>query len=121
MIIEAANGKTYNTDELDNGTVEHEGKTIYLIQQAYADGIGEDIHYDASGVDIDGNVYHVRWETTEAWDNAVAEYAAERRDYDEAHAQGRSTEYPECPTLLDDESNACDWDNPSSVTLHEAV
>lgn len=77
------------------GTVEHNGKIITLTQQAFAENFGTNgqVAYYAHGVDADGNDYKVIWQTTKEWD--------------EAQAAATPDEYS---SLLDDESNACDWD-----------
>ena len=63
--------------------------------------------YRAQGLGDDGQDYVIEWSTTSAWDAANAEAATNRADGD----------YDSYPSLLDDESNACDWDNPSTIRL----
>lgn len=83
------------------GTVKHNGVIIYLTQVAFCfnDGI-----YAAAGKDAAGNVYEVRWYTTQAWDDAC-----------EAAKNGDITGFAE------DDSNACDWDSPYCVELIESA
>lgn len=89
---------------MDNnyGTVEFEGKTYTLTQDAYANNYGTDgaVRYYAAAVGADGNRYMVEWETSEEWDAAQDDYKA----------TGEVSGY------IEDEQNACDWDNPISVT-----
>ena len=69
------------------GTIDHNGKTLTLTQQAYLDGDGSNDcegYYSASAVDADGNDYKVRWEIRDGFDG-------------------------------EDEGDACDWDKPSSI------
>lgn len=82
----------------DYGRVEHKGKTLTLMQDAYCDNYGTDggVRYYASARDAAGNIYRIAWDTTAEWD-----------DMD--------------PEDQDDESNACAWDNPASVELIEEV
>ena len=52
------------------GDVIHNGVTVHLTQQAYADNCGTagDVRYRAKGIDDAGNEYLVTWDT---YDNAV--------------------------------------------------
>lgn len=78
------------------GDIIHHGVVIHLTQQAFCDNYGTDgqVAYYAHGQDDAGNDYKVIWQTTAAWDAAQA--AATPDEYS---------------SLLDDESNACDWDS----------
>jgi len=78
------------------GTVVFGEVTITLTQQAYCSNAGQ---YRATGEDAEGNEYQVVWATTEAWDDAQ-----------EASKNGDVSGFAE------DESNACDWDSPASIT-----
>ena len=63
----------------DYGTVEHEGKTLKLTQQAFCGNYpGIDV-YVAAAVDEEGNEYQVKWNCLEGWMD------------------------------MDDESDCCDW------------
>lgn len=64
-------------------------KEYALIQDAYVTGALNDPYYEASAIDEQGNEYMVIWEILDL------ENFAE----------------------LEDESNACDWDNPSEIYL----
>ena len=78
----------------DFGTVAWNGNTLRLQQQAYCDNYGTDgaVRYYAHAIDENGNCYRVAWDTTAAWD---------AREPEEAN----------------DESDACDWDNPVEIIL----
>lgn len=94
----------------ENGTVEYQGKTIYLTQQAHADntyrdGRNGDLVYRAHGIDTNGNEYRVEWETTAEWDD--------HQSRDEYHDHNGADTCGWC----EDESNACDWDSPSRVDI----
>lgn len=84
----------YTTAAKEYGAVSYEGKTLALTQQAYASNYGTfgGVVYKAHAIDEEGNVYTVTWQTTEEWDNAEPDSA-----------------------IFNDESNACDWDNPYDV------
>jgi hypothetical protein len=71
------------------GDVTHNGITVHLTQQAYAENCGTDggVYYQAKGVDNDGNEYRVTWST---YDNA-----------DE----------------IESEDEMCDWDDYSVEAL----
>lgn len=84
----------------ENGSVEHDGKTLALEQQAYFDSDPRDtsrVVYRAAARDQAGNVYRVLW----ALRPEIEALAPEQR--------------PE------DESAYCDWDAPESVELIEAA
>lgn len=74
-------------------TVNFEGKKITLTQDAYLDGTHEAPHYQAAGVDAAGNEVIVKWEIFEHWLNEDGSLNGE----------------------LEDETDACDWDNPVEV------
>jgi hypothetical protein len=84
------------------GTVNFNGTAYTLTQDAYPENYGTDgaVRYYAAAVDADGNKYLVTWETTEVWDKAQESYKV----------TGEVNGY------IEDENNACDWDNPISVT-----
>lgn len=73
--------------------VNFEGKEITLTQDAYLDGTHAAPHYQAAGVDAAGNEVIVKWEILEHWLNEDGSLNGE----------------------LEDESDACDWDNPVEV------
>jgi len=76
------------------GTVEHDGATLVLTQDAYADGTYDDPYYSAHAVDADGNMYKVRWETTLEWD-------AQQEAFREGHLDDDAG--------FIEEEDACDW------------
>jgi len=99
----ARNGRDSMSITTENfGTVNHNGATITLTQAAYANNHGTDggVRYRAHGVDSDGGEYLVEWDTTASWDAAEAAYKAD----------------PENAAPNEDESTACDWGSPASVT-----
>ncbi len=107
----------------DYGTVEFEGKKYVLDQDAYLSDTGV---YRAAAT-CDGRDYLVEWHTTEWWDKtekcwAIGEEKQRLAEHDEELSSCQEEELAEliaegydpayCP---DDESDACDWDNPSRV------
>ena len=74
----------------DFGTITFNGQVFTLTQEAYADNFGTDggVRYYAGAVDTDGNEHQVTW----GLKISIEDYKN-----------------------LEDESNACDWDNPISV------
>ena len=89
------------------GTVNFEGKEYFLTQDAYLDGDWESgISYIASAVDAEGNEYEIEWELNEDTENA----------YEKIEEQKEKGEEPDY-YLIQDEENACDWDNPIDVRL----
>ena len=64
-------------------------KEYALIQDAYVTGALANPYYTASAIDEQGNEYMVIWDIKD-----LENYAE-----------------------LEDESNACDWDNPSEIYL----
>ncbi len=86
---------------MDHGAVTFNGIEIDLTQEAYCNNAGQ---YLAAGKDDAGNTYLVEWETTKAWDDAQ-----------EAARNG------DCSAWAEDESNACDWDDPIDVRLIESA
>lgn len=78
-------------NELKNkyGSVRFNCREYVLIQDTYVTGALANPYYTASAIDENGNEYMVVWEIKDL------ENFAE----------------------LEDESNACDWDNPSEICL----
>lgn len=89
----------------DYGTVTYEGKEYILTQQPYIMGrINEDPCYLASAIDSEGNEYEVEWELNKETKEA----------YIEIERQRKAGEIPNY-SLVEDESTACDWDNPIEI------
>jgi hypothetical protein len=90
-------GRTFDieSDEMKRlGTVELDGKTLYLIQDAYADnGCDGELIYRSAAIDENGEDYNVVW-------NA---YNTDEENECYINSDGN----PMGP--WDDESNACDW------------
>jgi hypothetical protein len=84
--------------------VNYAGHTYTLQQDAYADNYGTDgaVRYYAHATDNDGNDYIVMWSPSPAWEAAQQEAR-------------ESNDWSDYPAILDDEGNACDWDNPVDV------
>ncbi len=78
------------------GTIEHDGKKLYLIQQASAENKCDRIVYLAAAIDEDGNKYTVEWNTVPGWED---------------HKTGRDGRcvVDGCNGWCEDESNACNW------------
>lgn len=95
---------------IDYGTVTYEGKTYTLAQQAYADNYGTDggVAYYASAIDAEGNGYRVTWHLTPEYEAAAARVQAAYSDGNEPDGRDLS--------LVEDESNACDWETPYDVS-----
>lgn len=117
----------FDTEELEKvmGTVEHEGKILYLTQQAYADNYQDGVAYHANAIDKEGNTYKVIWLTTDEWDMAVEyenlkNYIDNAKRYGEEVSQDDLDRFNELDQMdmidVCDESNACDWDKPYSIT-----
>ena len=76
-------------------TILFEGKEITLKQDPYITGTNESPYYEALGIDVDGNKVNVTWEIKAHWLNENGTVKDE----------------------LEDETEACEWDNPVKVTL----
>ena len=88
---------TTTTTEYGDITM-NDGTIVHLTEAAEAGnyhGYGDvSIRYSARGVDGSGNVYRVKWDTTEDWDAKIADGYEPNGDYEDA----------------------CDWDSPTEVT-----
>lgn len=116
----------------DFGTVKHDGKTLYLTEQAYMDNYKADgaVRYYAHAVDKNGNEYRVAWDTTEEYNLAnelfrldeeaklLKQHGEELSEAkDERLEELRAMNLPDVSFYADDESNCCDWDKPVEVEL----
>ena len=110
------------------GTVDFKGETYTLLCDAWinSNGDGKTYTYIAKA-ELDEKEYLVSWETTEKWDKAEKlkefeeklsscdkdlyprEYEYLQSEIKELEDEGIESYYAE------DESNACDWENPISV------
>lgn len=90
LLVELAN-KIKGETEMEKVTFE--GIEYTLTQQAYITGTHENPYYEASAIDSEGNEVTVTWDIKEHWLN------------EDGALNG----------LLEDEGEACDWDNPVSV------
>ena len=107
--------------------VKFQGKTYTLTQEAEATNYGTygEVRYCAVATDDKGNQYEVIWETKELWDLAVelAKLEAQKESMEQHNEQLNSEEAQRLAELseqvnssyCEDESNACDWDNPIEV------
>jgi hypothetical protein len=106
------------------GTVMHNGAELSLTQYPFADFYFADhnqrVCYFASAEDRSGRRYRIRWELSPEYfqaEKAWKEYlsALDSADRSEEEAQiisAYEAEYGRtAPSILDDESNACDWDD----------
>lgn len=103
----------------DYGTVDYNGKTYTLTQEAYVDNYGTKgaVRYYAHAIDEAGNEYIIAWDTTEAWDLATERAKLDAESYlDEADAERLAELLDLVLPDVSDESNACDWGNPVRVT-----
>lgn len=112
----------YNLEDLDKafGTVDHKGKTLYLLGQAIADNYGTDglVRYYAEAIDANGTEYRIAWDTTSEWDLAceLDRLMAESDLDDDQIARIEELSDMVLPDVSD-ESNACDWSDPVSVQV----
>ena len=84
--------KTYEEYKKENIELMFNGKKYVLIEDAEISGTYEHTIYVARAVDEDLNEFHVTWELTE-------------------EQEQRLEENP----YYEDESEACDWENPITV------
>ena len=91
-------------EKMNYGTVKYKGKTYTLTQIACADnGPDGTTRYYARAEDAQGVVHEIVWETTDDWN------AHQNNPDHPMHVGDWSCGWCE------DESNACDWDNPIIV------
>lgn len=102
------------------GTLKFRGTEYTLTQQAYVSNYGTNgvVRYYASAVDITGKEYEVTWETTLEYDEAQELCTLENNSFLTEEDEERMQELIEKgvhSAYFEDESNACDWDDPASV------
>lgn len=98
-----------------------DGKRYKALEDPYIDNYGTDgeVVYKAHVVDVDGNEYIMMWETTEEFDESGELAALESYDDLSESQKERMDELEQKGVnsfLCEDGSNACDWENPISVT-----
>lgn len=103
------------------GAVKKKGVEYILTQQAYADNYGADgeVIYKAMAEDEEGNEYRVIWETTTEFDEAQELHSLENDEDltdEEIERKEELIENGVKSCYCEDESNACDWDNPVSIS-----
>ena len=83
----------------------YNGVEITLTENAEAANYGTDgnVEYTATGKGSDGHTYLITWATTEEWNDAVEEGIDKYGEPNNSYCQ--------------DESNACDWDNPIDISM----
>ena len=112
--------------EKDFGTVEVEGKTYWLTQMAYMNNYGTDgaVRYYANAIDEDENEYKVAWDTTQTWDDMNKMYLLEMNEADDNLSEEDTEQLEELRRkyegydalgYVEDETNACEWDEPVEV------
>lgn len=99
------------------GSVEFQGKTLVLTQEAYAANYGTDgeVRYYAVATDDKGNEYEIVWENTELWNLATELATLESRQelMDSKDAQRLAELSKQVnSSYCEDEANACDWESP---------
>lgn len=99
------------------GTVDHNGTTLALTQQAYSDNYGTDggVRYYAAAVDADCNEYCVEWDTTAAWNDAVESMHEAEQAVSQAGGIGKPDYDSADVSMVEDESNACAWATPAGI------
>jgi len=126
-------GKTFTLSDTTNtftlgyvytsfDTYTFEGKKYIALQDPYIDNYGTDgdVVYKAPVIDEDGYEYIMMWDTLEEFDESGELAALESYSDLSEEQKERMQELEEKGVysgLCEDESNACDWDNPVSVTL----
>lgn len=96
------------------GAAIHNGTEYALTQQAYVDNYRDHVKYYASAIDCNGNQVQLAWDTTPEWNDATAQWEEFCRAYSN---NGNMPPTYEMPSILDDESEACDWSNPSEMNV----
>ncbi len=99
----------------DYGKVIFKGVEYSLTQDPYSDNFGSGVRYYAHGTSPSGETVLVAWDTTQEWDEAQEEWQEIMQQQHEKY--GRVIDSSELPETLWSEDNACDWDEPSSVTV----
>lgn len=102
--------------ENEFGTVEYNGKTLWLAQQAYITNNPYDLQaviFEAMAADEEGNEYMVRWLPRQDWLDACERLSLEQDDDpdEERLEELRAMRLPNA----EDEENACNWDEPYTV------
>ena len=96
--------------------------TVTLTAEPYCDNYGTDgeVRYYAHAVDDQGNEYRVAWEVTDEWADGQELYdramslTDQHRDLTEEE-EAEIEAYDLVSAIVEDESNACDWDNPVEI------
>lgn len=89
------------------GMVVFNGIEYVLTQQAYPDHYKNGVRYFSSAMDKNGNMALMEWETCDDWNEASELWETMHHE----------SIMDDLPGILEEESNACDWDNPINVTI----
>lgn len=111
----------YNKSNL--GTLVIDGKEYDLQEQAYVCDDG--LSYEAKVKDSEGNLYKVTWNTTDKWNTNDERFKElNKKCYEETGmyqinvlTDEEQEELTILETFFNDESVACDWDEPAEITL----
>ena len=124
--------KTTRTQRMElakkHGTVTFKGTKYWLTKDAYVDNYGTDgeVRYYSKAIDRKGNEYRVSWDTTaefDAWNrqaqlvmliNSKKQYNDDYTEF-QTELDASIAKYGDGSDACEDESNACDWDNPENV------
>lgn len=92
---------------------------LTLDDQAYVDNFGTDggVAWQQDGVDAAGNRYRVMWLPTAAWQIAERFAKAEIAGDEQLMAEIIEENGGDSFVDVQDQSNACDWDEPWSINL----
>lgn len=111
------------------GSATFDGKEYTLIDQSYCDIYGDSECYFCTAItgetDEEGRLmeYKVRWNETEEWSTQSATHKrlyAKKCDSEHGGEPLTAEEHDDlyrAETYCQDESNACDWDNPADVHM----
>ena len=87
---------------MDYGKVTFNGNEVILEDSAWAENYRDGVRYYAHGHIADGRRYRIAWDTTDKWNT---------HQNNPDHPMHSGVFVWSCD-WCDDESNACDWDNP---------
>lgn len=108
------------TDANGNQHLILNGYSVSVIDDARMDDSGENYFTIASVIDEDGveRDLRVQWELLQSWQDAIDQYQKECDEWDKAGNPGSAPSNCNEFANLDDDSNACDWDD--FVVIDEA-
>jgi hypothetical protein len=126
--------KTIEENEKKFGSVDFNGETYILSQYAHMDIYRDDIRFYASGINPKtGDRVIIAWEISSEWDKLCeicGRYEALTQAIKDSYYQNPEelaklkaelaaieADYDGIPEMPNDESAACDWDNPIDVAI----